>query len=595
VYPNVKSKEEIAVSSTQNDSRINATDAGEPADVSVLSRRKFLGGIGGAAAAAMAAGVVGLEPVAKAAGANLDVVTAEASGNPSRLRRNACWKVRKDAADYWQKQTPASHLTNGDETRYANRIGNYSKSLPHNSFGEVDPAAYQSLLDAINSGKPEDFDAILLDGPNKLTNPQSGMAFDLEGADAMSLAVPAPPAIATAEQASEGVEHYWMSLLRDVNFLDYHNHPDVAAAAAELNAFGDDFKGPKINGKVTPQTLFRDVLPGTKIGPYISQFMWLNTPFGVEYVERKIRTLLPDTNHMTSYANWLAVQNGHFPESDAGEYDPVRRYVRTARDIAAWVHVDVLFQAYFNACLILITPQTAPSGDVLSAGIGCPVNPGNPYLGNKTQIGFGTFGAPHIKALMCEVASRALKTTWHKKWQINRRLRPEAWGGLVHNQKMHNRYPGVIDERQLDSEAVERTFDKYGSYLLPMAFPEGSPTHPSYTAGHATVAGACVTILKAMFDENYEIPNPVVPSADGLSLVPYSGPKLTVGGELNKLASNIATGRNLAGVHWRTDAYASLRLGEKVAISILRDQKATYNEKFDGFTFTTFDGQKVTV
>jgi hypothetical protein len=36
--------------------------------------------------------------------------------------------------------------------------------------------------------------------------------------------------------------------------------------------------------------------------------------------------------------------------------------------------------------------------------------------------------------------------------------------------------------------------------LLPMAFQEGSPMHPSYGAGHATVAGACVTILKAFFD-----------------------------------------------------------------------------------------------
>ena len=113
--------------------------------------------------------------------------------------------------------------------------------------------------------------------------------------------------------------------------------------------------------------------------------------------------------------------------------------------------------------------------------------------------------------------------------------------------------------------------------------------------GHATVAGACVTILKALFDENYVIPHPVVPTADGLSLVPYTGPALTVGGELNKVASDIATGRNLAGVHWRSDAYASLRAGEALAISILRDQKATYNEKFDGFTFTKFDGTRVTV
>ena len=136
---------------------------------------------------------------------------------------------------------------------------------------------------------------------------------------------------------------------------------------------------------------------------------------------------------------------------------------------------------------------------------------------------------------------------------------------------------------------------KNGTYLLPMAFAEGCPTHPSYTAGHATVAGACVTILKAVFDENFVIPRPVIPTPDGLALVPYHGPALTVGGELNKLASNVATGRNIGGVHWRSDAMESLRLGEAIAISILRDQRALYNERFDGFTFTKFDGTKITV
>jgi len=320
--------------------------------------------------------------------------------------------------------------------------------------------------------------------------------------------------------------------------------------------------------------------------------MWLNAPFGVEYVVRQMRTLLPGTDHLTDYGNWLAVQNGHFPESAAGDFDPVRRYIRNGRDLSQWVHIDVLFQAYFNACLILMTP---PSADPLSGGIGCPFNKGNPYLGNPTQIGFTTFGPPHMKALMCEVASRALKVTWHKKWQVNRRLRPEAWGGLVHNQLTQNRYPGVLDARQLDSPALSKVHSKFGSFLMPMAFPEGSPTHPSYTAGHATVAGACVTILKALFDETFVIPNPVVPSADGLALDPFPGGTLTVGGELNKLASNVATGRNIAGVHWRSDALESMRAGEALAISILRDQKACYNEKFNGFSFTRFDGTRITV
>jgi hypothetical protein len=101
--------------------------------------------------------------------------------------------------------------------------------------------------------------------------------------------------------------------------------------------------------------------------------------------------------------------------------------------------------------------------------------------------------------------------------------------------------------------------------------------------------------LKALFDENHVIPNPVVPNAEGSALVPYAGPPLTVGGELNKVASNVATGRNIAGVHWRSDTIESLKLGEAAAINILRDQRATYNEAFDGFTFTKFDGTTVTV
>ena len=54
--------------------------------------------------------------------------------------------------------------TNGDEIRYSNRIGNFSKGLPHNAIGEVDPAAYQSLLNAMSTGNPQDFDRIVMGG-----------------------------------------------------------------------------------------------------------------------------------------------------------------------------------------------------------------------------------------------------------------------------------------------------------------------------------------------------------------------------------------------------------------------------------------------
>jgi hypothetical protein len=66
-------------------------------------------------------------------------------------------------------------------------------------------------------------------------------------------------------------------------------------------------------------------------------------------------------------------------------------------------------------------------------------------------------------------------------------------------------------------------------------------------------------------------------------------------GELNKLASNIAQARNIAGVHWRSDATQAMLLGETVAISVLRDQRPCYNETFAGFTFTNLNGTQVTI
>jgi hypothetical protein len=102
--------------------------------------------------------------------------------------------------------------------------------------------------------------------------------------------------------------------------------------------------------------------------------------------------------------------------------------------------------------------------------------------------------------------------------------------------------------------------------------------------------------LKAWFNENTVIQNPVVPDADGINLIPYSGSEnLTVGGELNKMASNVALGRNAAGVHWRSDATESILLGEAVAIALLQDQRGCYNEHFNGFSLTKFDGTIVTV
>jgi len=401
----------------------------------------------------------------------------------------------------------------------------------------------------------------------------------MEGPDGHALLQRPAPAFSSAEEAGEIAENYWMALTRDVHFSDYATHPLALAAANDLSRLSD-FRGPKAGGRVTPQTLFRGTTPGDVNGPYLSQFMLLETPFGAEIVERRMRTPFAGDDYMMDYSEWLAIQNGTLPAAP-NRFDSTRRYPRNGRDLSEWVHIDVLFQAYFNALLILFR-------------LGAPFDRNNPYRDSRTQIAFGTFGPPYMASVLCAVAREALKAVWFQKWFVHRRLRPEAFAGRVHNHVTGAaRYP--LHRDILSSAALAEVFRANGTYLLPMAFPEGCPTHPAYGAGHATVAGSCVTILKALFDETFVIPDPVQASPDGLTHVDYVGAPLTVGGELNKLASNIAQGRNIAGVHWRSDATESLKLGEEVALRFLRDERVTFHERFRGFALRKFDGTQVTV
>jgi len=502
-------------------------------------------------------------------------------------RREACYLIRNAGAKAGRRAAIPEHEDNGDEARYGNRIGNYSKGLPHNSLGAVDSAAYDSLLTALDSGRHADFESIVMGASapvfqRKLVNPQAGLAYDMEGVDSHGCPQPPAPAVASAEAAGELVENYWMALTRDVPFAEYDTHPLTQSAASDISGLSD-FRGPKAAGRVTTGTLFRGFTPGDLVGPYISQFLWMPVPFGAVTYDQKMQTTLPGLDFMTSFSDWLAIQNGNTPVG-ASPYDVTRRYIRNGRDLSQWVHIDVLFQAYFQAAVILM-------------GLGAPLNPGNPYAASRTQDGFGTFGPPHIATLVAEVSTRALKAVWFQKWYVHRRLRPEAMAGLVHNAKFGVAHPLHADVLTR-SAVLDQIRGRYGTYLLPQAFAEGSPLHPSYGAGHATVAGACVTVLKAMFDERFVLPNPVVATPDGLSLAAYTGPdagSLTVGGELNKLAANVGVGRNIAGVHYRSDYAESLKLGEAVAISLLRESGDTYNEPLTGLTFTKFDGTRVRV
>ena len=514
------------------------------------------------------------------ASAAVRVQAARPDQSDSRTRSAEAFRVRLDAARFEQQFPLAAHPANGDEPRYGNRIASFTKGLVHDARGEVDPGAYDSLLLALASGDAADFDRIQLGGVERLVNPQAAFAFDLQGPDSHALGMAPPPAFSSAEQAAEIAENYWMALCRDIPFAEYGTHVIAEQAASDLTRL-PAFRGPRSSaGVVTAGTLFRGLTVGDATGPYVSQFLLQPAPLGAEEVDRRIRTGFPGVDFATSYPDWHALQNGWTP-AQALAMDPQPRYVRNGRDLANWVRQDVLWQAYFDALLVLLALQL-------------PFDAANPYGGSRTQRGFATFGDPHVATALCAVATRALKAVWFQKWLVHRRIRPEAFAGRIHVHAAGTAaYP--IHSDILTSPVLDAIASRTGSYLLPLAFPEGAPLHPSYGAGHATVAGACVTVLKAFFDESAIVPDSVEATADGLSLQPYSGPPLTVGGELNKLASNIALGRNIAGLHWRSDATESLRLGEEVALRYLAEERLCVSEPFAGFRVTRFDGTSVTV
>lgn len=565
----------------------------------------------------------------------------------------------------YNRNTPTrEHAGNGDEDR-PSKLMSFTKGLPHN----YETGLVESLVDfdlfvkGIDSGDPQDFISTPLgfDPVNWRSrkgiesnadvraweSAGAGHTFDLQGPDAQSVGMPPPPPLGSDELIAEIAEVYCQALLRDVPFSVLYNHviSDMAltekaeGCVAALNQLSFIQQGGRGHAGhlLSLHTAFRGFAKGDMAGPYLSQFLlsgnngingrdrrpefpasqgYIN--YGSITIDQRVRRARP-INYMTKWDEYIDVQNGADFRGMEEYVGKERRFITTGRDLATYVHYDALYEAYLNACLLLLA-ATLESHDenITKFDRGVPFQRRDFY---DKQEGFAHYGGPHILTLVTEAATRALKAVRYQKFNIHRRLRPEAFAARLEKlDRIKNRlapdsrYKLEKTSRELEQAGIFQLLRKEneGNLLLPMAFCEGSPMHPSYGAGHATVAGACVTVLKAFFNhELYLNISPdgttcklstipggyaFLPDDSGLTLQTVSSEPLTVEGELNKLAANISIGRDWAGVHYYSDYKESLLMGEEIAIGILEEQALTYNPREKFFlTLPKFDGSTIRI
>ncbi len=470
-----------------------------------------------------------------------------------------------------------NHATNGDRESVEGFLANYSKGLPHDEYGQVSPVAFEWLETAARQGDFEKMEGLPRGGHRKQANPLGGHALSLEaGCDPHALPCTPPPALGSRRLAAELCELYWMERCRDVPFEEYADSEEVRQAWGELKALLPEY------AESEPEEAFRGLAEGDSVGPYVSQFLLLDFISGALEVPQRYRVAVPGVDFLGDYEDWLRNVRG-FGAREAMRFLPEARHIQTGRDLAECVHRDFSSQLLLQAALILLGGNYSQKARRFS------FSRSNPYLSSWTQDGFSTFGEPEIMDLIARASTLALRACWHQKWCVHLMLRPEEAAGRLEAWRLKNGGAFLFNEDLQQFQVVKQKLERSESFLLSQAYPEGCPMHPAYPSGHAVLAGAGATILKACFEENAVFPRPVKVGKNGLEPLDAD---LKVGAEINKLAANVAMGRNFAGIHWRCDASEGLRLGEAAAIMVLRCLKDSRKEPMsEAMQITSFDGK----
>ncbi len=523
-----------------------------------------------------------------------------------------------------------------DEIKYKNYNynGNFHKGLQHNLRDGrlISSSDYEKMRDAIICGDQVKLASVpLATGATvKLANPLASLSTVLLGMQPGVLDLQSGSTLSSNNGAADMVELYSQAIARDVPFIEYASSPIIANLLQSNSLNNPEVLKYLLLAPAAPsvpftaETIFRGNGYGDLFGPYISQYLLLNFVTGALRIKQiyavpASRVQAESEGYRVEWGisqkEIIDLQNGNIqllpPPTPNNKLE--QRYIYSGRSLAEVVHNDLVYQFFYQAAALL-------------QNLGAKTNPYWPTYPNQ-----GSFVTNNGQALLltslANVSEIALQHAWYWKWQHYRKLRPETFGLWVNDVKTNlvpNKGNFDISDILLENQVLDDIFivnngilPGSNSYTLPQSYREGAPLHPAYISGHAIISGACITIIKMFFDGDQPwtslpgvisgvfsgIPNAIVQANnDGTTLLAYGGDisKITVTSELNKLACNIAFGRNWAGIHYRADAIRGILLGETIAIYYMKDILSTMVENNldstpPSVTIRKFDGSLETI
>lgn len=271
--------------------------------------------------------------------------------------------------------------------------------------------------------------------------------------------------------------------------LDSHPAPDSVEFLDELDIVYQVAEDRDIPLEELPKTLPRGY---RELSPFLS--------------ETKVPAYKKGVAYGVDDQEWQMIQSG-YEMGDVDLESERSTRIKTVRDAAAYVHKD-----HFLIPWLEVLSHIVKEGAPLKVPEALEV----PHLDHTAN--FAIYGEPFWAGVLGEVLAMVGHVSFHMKWQ-EMYPRPEEIGHF------------------------------YGKPHLGLAYPEGSPMHPSRNAMHSAVALAMAEAIKLISDPSYRLA--------------LTGE--TLGSSVDLKADNVGYFRVLGGVHYPSDHDSFRMIAKEVA------------------------------